>query len=398
MPHHHYLIVGGGMAADTAVRGIRAVDPNGSVGLISAEPDPPYDRPPLTKGLWKDMEQDRVWRLTEDLEVDLLLGRRVIRLDGEDRTATDDRGTVHTWEKLLLATGGSPRLLPDAPPQVIHFRTWRDYLRVREVAAHKKRFAVIGGGFIGSELAAALAMNGRDVVMVFPEDGIGAKVFPSSHARFLNDYYRARGVDVRPQTEVAVVRRSGDLMLLAVVGPNGESETLRVDMVVAGLGITPAISLAESVGLEIEDGIVVDGSLRTAHPDIWAAGDVASVWCPPLGRRLRAEHEDQANLTGEQAGRAMAGEHVDLDHLPFFYSDLFDLPYEAVGVLDPSLEVVEDWAEPGRRGVLYYTDGGRVQGVLLWNVRGKLREARELIRKGEPRQVEEWRGTISTST
>ena len=398
MPHHRYLIVGGGMAADAAVRGIRAVDPNGTVGLISAEPDPPYDRPPLTKGLWKDMEQDRVWRLTADLEVDLLLGRRVIRLDGEDHTATDDRGTVHTWEKLLLATGGSPRILPGAPPQVIHFRTWRDYLRVREVAAHKKRFAVIGGGFVGSELAAALAMNGRDVVMIFPEDGIGARVFPAAHARFLNDYYRAQGVDVRAQAEVAVVSRSGDRMLLAVVGPNGESETLRVDMVVAGLGITPATSLAESVGLEIQDGIVVDGSLRTAHPDIWAAGDVASVWCPPLGRRLRAEHEDQANTTGEQAGRAMAGEQVYVDHLPFFYSDLFDLSYEAVGVLDPSLEVVEDWAEPGRRGVLYYTDGGRARGVLLWNVPRKLREAREIIRKGEPRQAWEWRGAISIST
>ena len=95
MPHHRYLIVGGGMAADAAVRGIRAVDPHGTVGLVSAEVDPPYDRPPLTKGLWKGMERDRVWRQTADLDVDLLLGRRVIRLDGEDRTATDDKGTVH---------------------------------------------------------------------------------------------------------------------------------------------------------------------------------------------------------------------------------------------------------------------------------------------------------------
>ena len=269
---------------------------------------------------------------------------------------------------------------------------------MREAATHKKRFAVIGGRFVGSELAAALAMNGKDVVMVFPEDGIGANVFPASHAHFLNDYYRTRGVDVRPRTEVAVVRRSGDRMLLAVVGPSGESETLRVDMVVAGLGITPATSLAESVGLELQDGIVVDDSLRTAHPDIWAAGDVASVWCPPLGRRLRAEHEDQANMTGGQAGRAMAGEQVHMNHIPLFYSDLFDLSYEAVGVLDPGSEVIEDWAEPGRRGVLYYTDGGRVRGILLWNVPRKVREARELIRKGEPRQSWEWRGAISTST
>ena len=395
MPHHRYLIVGGGMAADAAVRGIRAVDPNGSVGLISAELDPPYDRPPLTKGLWKDMEVDRIWRGTADLGVDLLLGRRVIRLDGDDRSAIDDKGTVHTWEKLLLATGGIPRLLPDAPPQVIHYRTFRDYQRVREAAVTKKRFAIIGGGFVGSELAAALAMNGKDVVMIFPEEGIGARVFPASHARFLNDYYRAHGVDVRAQTKVATVRKGGDRMLLALNGPNGEDETLRADVVIAGLGILPATSLAASVALEIQDGIVVDGSLRTAHPAIWAAGDVASVWSPVLGRRQRAEHEDQANTTGEMAGRAMAGEAVELDHLPFFYSDLFDLGYEAVGVLDPTHEVVEDWIEPGKKGVLYYLDGGRVRGVVLWNVQRKLKEAKELIRRGERRKPYDWRGAIS---
>ena len=377
MPYHRYLIVGGGMAADAAVRGIRAVDPNGTVGLVSAELDPPYDRPPLTKGLWKDTDPDHIWRGTAELGVNLLLGRHVIRLDGEDRTATDDKGTVHTWEKLLLATGGSPRILPGAPPQVIHFRTWRDYLRVRETTARKKRVAVIGGGFVGSELAAALTMNGREVVLLFPEEGIGGKVFPGSHASFLNDYYAERGVDVRPRTKVSMVRRSGDRLLIAVVGANGEAETIRVDMVVAGIGITPETSLAESVGLEVEDGILVDDTLRTAHPDIWAAGDVASVWCPPLGRRLRAEHEDQANTTGELAGRAMAGERVELDHLPFFYSDLFELSYEAVGVLDPGLEVVEDWAEPGRRGVLYYTESGRVRPSLPTYVRHGARKELE---------------------
>ncbi len=395
MPHHRYLIVGGGMAGDAAVRGIRAVDPDGSIGLISAEPDPPYDRPPLTKGLWKDTEADRIWRGTEDLGVALLLGRRVIRLDGDERSAIDDKGTIHTWEKLLLATGGSPRILPGAPPQVIHYRTWRDYLRVREAAATKKRFAIIGGGFVGSELAAALAMNGKEVVMLFPEDGIGARVFPAGHARFLNDYYRARGVDVRERTKVAMVRRSGDRMALAVVGPNGEDETIRVDVVVAGIGIVPSTSLAESVALEVQDGIVVDGSLRTAHPAIWAAGDVASVWSPTLGRRQRAEHEDQANTTGEMAGRAMAGETIEFDHLPFFYSDLFDLGYEAVGVLDPTHEVVEDWVEPGKKGVLYYLDGGRVRGIVLWNVQRKLKDAKELIKRGERRKPFEWRGAIS---
>ena len=118
------------------------------------------------------------------------------------------------------------------------------------------------------------------------------------------------------------------------------------------------------------------------------------MWCPPLGRRLRAEHEDQANTTGELTGRAMVGEPVKLDHLPSFYSDLFDLSYEAVGVLDASLEVVGDWADPGRRGLLYYLENWRVRGILLWGVAGKVREARAIIRAGERQLPEEWKGAI----
>jgi hypothetical protein len=121
---------------------------------------------------------------------------------------------------------------------------------------------------------------------------------------------------------------------------------------------------------------------------------VASVWSPALGRRIRFEHEDQANTTGEAAGRAMAGESVELDHLPFFYSDLFDLGYEAVGVLDPKQEVVEDWAEPGRKGVVYYLEGGRARGIAIWGVPGKVRDARRLIREGERRSAYDWKGVI----
>jgi 3-phenylpropionate/trans-cinnamate dioxygenase ferredoxin reductase subunit len=398
VPHHRYLIVGGGMAADSAARAIRAVDGEGTIGLVSAEPDPPYDRPPLTKGLWKETDPATIWRGTAELGVDLLLDRRIVRVEADDRTITDDRGTVHSWEKLLLATGATPKLLPGAPPQLIHFRTWRDYQRVREAARGKRRFAVIGGGFIGSELAAALAMNGKEVTLIFPGAGIAERVFPEAHATFLNGYYRERGVDVRARSTVHGVRRSGDRMLVSVSGADGGLETLRFDLVIAGLGITPATSLAESAGVPVQDGILVDGSLRTEHPDIWAAGDVASVWSSALGRRIRVEHEDQANTTGAQAGRSMAGEAVELDHLPFFYSDLFDLGYEAVGVVDPNLEVVEDWAEPNQKGVLYYTEGGRVRGVLLWNVFGQVDRARTLIRAGERRHDEGWRGAISTNS
>lgn len=382
------------MAADAAVRGIRSVDPEGSIRLISAEPDPPYDRPPLSKGLWRGDAPERIWRGTADLGVELLLGRRVIRVETDDRTVTDDRGTVHGWEKLLLATGGAPRHFPGAPPQLVHFRTWRDYLALRQATARGKRVAVIGGGFLGPELAASLAQAGKEVVMIFPEEAIGGGIFPAAQGRFLNDHFRERGVDVRALTRVAMVRRSGDRILLAVEGPDGEVETLRADAAVAAIGIEPNVSLAESAGVEVDDGIVVDGALRTNHPSIWAAGDVASVWCAPLGRRIRAEHEDQANATGETAGRSMAGAPVEFDHVPSFYSELFELSYQAVGVVDSETDVVEDWEEPGRVGTLYYLEAGRARGIVLWGKPGKLREARRLVREGERKLSFDWPGSL----
>jgi len=393
MAHHRYLIVGGGMTADAAVRGIRSVDEEGSVGLVSQEAHPPYDRPPLSKGLWKGRDEEKIWRGTEELDVALHLGRRVERIDREARTATDDRGTVYSYEKLLLATGGRPRRLEDGPPQVNYFRGYEDYRALREAADSHERFAVVGGGFIGSEIAAALAMSGREVVLLFPEAGICGRVLPEELALKLNERFRTEGVDVRPGSMVSSVRRSGEELLVCV--EDREERALRVDGVVAGLGIVPNTNLAEMVDLEIDDGIAVNAAFRTEDPHIWAAGDVASFWSPALGKRIRVEHEEHANMSGMIAGRGMAGEDVEYDHLPLFYSDLFDLSYEAVGELDPeSMTTAADWDRPGERGVVYYHRGGRVRGVLLWNVRGKARDARSVIREGGSYDVEELEGLI----
>src|SRR6185369_11100705 len=159
MRNHKYLIIGGGMTADAAVSGIREVEPNADIGLISSDPDPPYDRPPLTKGLWRGKPLDSVWRHTKDRKVDLYLERTATAIDVQHKTVTDDKKDVYTFDKLLLATGGSPRRLPFGGDDIIYFRTLGDYRRLRDWTARGKRFAVIGGGFIGSELAAALAMN-----------------------------------------------------------------------------------------------------------------------------------------------------------------------------------------------------------------------------------------------
>src|SRR6516164_11051707 len=196
MPNYTYLIVGGGMTADAAVLGIREVDRPGSIGLLSAEGHPPYDRPPLSKKLWKGKPLESIWRQTESQGVSLHLGRTARHLDPQHKRITDDQGAAYGYGKLLLATGGTPRRLPFGGEQIIYFRTLDDYERLRALTRAGQHFAVIGGGFIGSEVAAALTMNGKRVVMAFPEAGIGSRIFPSDLAKFLNDFYQQKGVEV----------------------------------------------------------------------------------------------------------------------------------------------------------------------------------------------------------
>jgi NADPH-dependent 2,4-dienoyl-CoA reductase/sulfur reductase-like enzyme len=379
---YRYLVVGGGMTGDAACKGIRSIDPDGAIALVGEEPDPPYARPPLTKGLWLGKEESSIWRGTEDEGVDLRLGRTIVSLGLDAHTATDDQGETYGYERLLLATGGRPRQLPGAPDGVIHYRTLADYRHVREAAAEGTRVTVIGGGFIGSELAAALTTNGCEVTMVFPEHAIGARLFPSDLASSLNEYYRGKGVDVVPGQLVGAVERANGGFRVGLEG----GRTVDADVVVAGLGIVPRDELAGGAGLPADNGIPVDDRGRVAgHDDVFAAGDVARFPARDLGRELRVEHEDHAKSHGRQVGRNMAGADEPYDHLPFFYSDLFELGYEAVGELDSRLETRVEWAEPHRKGVVAYVDAdGRPRGFLLWDVWGKVDAATELIRAGEP--------------
>ena len=393
MPHYHYLIVGGGMTADAAIRGIREADSSGSIGLVGAETERPYNRPPLSKGLWKDKAIDSIWRGTEATDAALHLGRTVVSLDPPNRRVIDDQGAEYTYDQLLLATGGTPRHLPFGGDQILYFRTLQDYLALRGLTEHGRRFAVIGGGFIGSEIAAALAMNGKEVVLFLAGENIGEGIFPPRLARFVTDYYRQRGVEVLANSAVTGLETDGQRYILRT--QNGQMAA--VEGVVAGIGIEPNTRLAEAVGLKVDAGILVDESLRTSAPEIYAAGDVARFYNPDLGKYLRVEHEDNANTMGRAAGRAMAGASDPYHHLPFFYSDLFDLGYEAVGELDPSLELIADWQEePYRKGVVYYLREGRVRGVLLWNLWKQVDAARALIREPGPFRAGDLMGRLAT--
>src|SRR3989449_9146242 len=211
--------------------------------------------------------------------------------------------------------------------------------------------------------------------MLVPEDGLGARVFPADLARFLVDYYRQKGVELRMgEGMTGLEARAGK----AVVRTTKNSQ-FTTDVIVAGLGIQPNVELAEQAGLRVENGILVDEMLRTSAPDVFAAGDVANFFNPALGTRLRVEHEDNANTMGAAAGRALAGTGTPYTHLPFFYSDLFALGYEAVGELDPRREIDAVWKERFREGVIYYLKEGKVRGVLLWNTWGQVDNARAII-------------------
>nr|AFK79155.1 ferredoxin reductase [uncultured bacterium F25-01] len=395
METYRYLIVGGGMTAAAAIRGIREVDPTGSIGVIGEEADPPYNRPPLSKGLWKGTPLAKVWRKVDQPAVGLHLSRRVDSIDLSSKQATDDRGMIYAFDKCLLATGSRVRKLPVGGSDVIYYRTLADYRRLRGLSESGNRFLVIGGGFIAAEIAAALAMNGKAVSLVLRGDIIGGKIYPRELGLFLNDYYRQKGVTILTKASVLAIAGSiGSYSVTISQQDSPKRENLQVDGIFAGLGVEPNVDLAGSAGLAVEDGVVVDERLRTSHPDVWAAGDVAAFYNPDLDRRWRVEHEDNANTMGRHAGRSMAGKAEPYHHQPFFYSDLFELGYEAVGELDARLETVADWIEPFQRGVVYYLREGRVRGVLLWNVFKQVDAARRLIAEGGPFRAADLRGRI----
>ncbi|HEX5808144.1 MAG TPA: FAD-dependent oxidoreductase, partial [Anaerolineales bacterium] len=177
MKHYKYLIIGGGLAGDAATKGIRELDADGSIGMISMEPDPPYMRPNLSKGLWKGRPVEKIWRKTED-RAELRLDRKVTQVDPAIKSVVDNHGEEYTYDKLLIATGGMPNHLPFGNGNIIYYHDFQDYQRLRSETEHGDHFVVIGGGFIGSEIAAALTMIGKKVTMIFPGETIGDSIYP----------------------------------------------------------------------------------------------------------------------------------------------------------------------------------------------------------------------------
>lgn len=393
-----YVIVGGGRAGASAVQGIREVDPSGSVLVVGAEGHLPYNRPPLTKELWFATQK------IEDIFVDsrdyydrnhvkIVEDTRITAVDPGQRTITDGSGKVRRYERLLLATGGLPRRLaiPGGDLDGLsYYRFLDDYEELRGQAAAGRKAVVIGGGFIGSEIAAALNLNKVEVTMVFPDAHLCARVFPADLGRAMSAYYAGQGVMIKAADRPASIeRRAGRFLVHTEAGLD-----LDADIVVGGIGIRPETGLAEAAGLKTEDGIVVDGRLQTSAPGIYAAGDVARFPHHGLGMMTRIEHWDSAISQGKQAGRNMAGAGEEFTYAPYFFSDLFKFGYEAVGEIDPGLETFADWQKEFDTGSIYYLRDGRVRGVMNCNLWGKLDPAREIIGRGSRVGPSDLKGAI----
>ncbi len=328
------VVVGGGLAGGKAVAGLREAGFEGPVVVYGDEPHPPYERPPLSKSylaggsaLDDAFVHDRGWYDAHGVE--LRLGSRVQELDLAGHRVVTQSG-AQDFSKLLLATGASPRRLAladrsNAP--VTYLRTIEDSDRIKSTFREGARIVVIGGGWIGLEVAATARQAGADVTVVEAFELPLLRVLGPEVAQVFAELHREHGVDLRLGAEVAGIDGQGDRATVRL----GDGSTLEADLVVVGIGVLPNPGLAERAGLAVDNGIVVDEHLRTAHPDVYAAGDVAAAWHPVLRERIRVEHWDNAIGQGTLAGRNLAGLDETYDRLPYFFTDQYDLGMEYVG-------------------------------------------------------------------
>lgn len=395
MQRYDYVIVGAGMVAANAVQGIREKDTEGTIGILGGEPNGPVTRPALSKKLWTDPEfgYDKIWMQPEqDAGTTLHTDTRVATIDRQQKTVTTDDGDTYGYGQLLLATGGAPVTL-DLPEseRVRYFRTVEDYDHLRRLAGKGLHAAVVGGSYIGTELAAALVQNDCRVTLIHPEEVLGGKMFPSSVANRFHQTYVDRGVMLLGGRKVNGGREADGKVTLEL----DDGASLEADFVVFGLGVEPSIALAEQAGLDTDGGILVDNRLTTTDAAIFAAGDVATYPDRILGR-WHAEHVDNANQMGATVGRIMAGSDESYDHTPYFYSNVFDIAWKAVGKLDSSLEVVEDADPESGQGIYYYLEDDKVAGVLLLDLDAdRLDEARAVLAESSPQSAETLVGRIT---
>ena len=395
---YKYVIVGGGLAGASSVEGIRKLDKTSSILLVGSEKHLPYNRPPLSKKLWfvqGGIEEIFVYdqEFYDQNMVKLSLGTRIEGISTNEKTVVDNAGKSYGYGKLLFATGGTPRSLsiPGSNLEgICYYRYLDDFQRMRKEASKGKSAVVIGGGFIGSEMAAALNINKLNVTMIFPEPYLCNRVFPDYLGRVVQKCFIEHGVKILSGDRPASFARKREKFITQTT--NGKQ--IESDLLIVGIGIAPNIQIAKEAGLMTGNGIIVNEYLQTSNPDIYGAGDIAFSPYRTLGQQMRVEHWDNALNLGKLAGMNMAGANEPLNYMPYFFSDLFELGYEAVGDINGELETFADWQKENDTGIIYYMKDGRIRGIMLCNVSEKVEEARNLILKNEKVKPESLRGAI----
>jgi 3-phenylpropionate/trans-cinnamate dioxygenase ferredoxin reductase subunit len=382
-----FVIVGGGVAAAKAAEGLRAAGGEGAAVVLTAEPELPYERPPLSKeflrgeaGREQTRTHDDAWYRDHDVEV--LLATRASTLDAATRTVTTEVGDQLRYGRgLVLATGAQPNRLGlpgEELDGVYYLRTVDDAERLRAAISRAESLVVIGGGFIGAEVAASATQMGTRVTLLEVAATLWTRAVGPEMGRFFEAFLRDRGVHVRTRTTAERIEGGGQVE--AVVLPDGSR--LHADVVVIGVGAHPDTDLATRAGLRVDDGVLVDQRLRAAE-GVWAAGDVANADHPLFGR-IRIEHWAEALNQGLVAGRNLAGAGDRYDRVPYFFSDQFDLSLSYLGH-------VREWDELVVRGsrevddprfVAWYLRDGTPRAALIVNDRDAEDPVREVIRRG----------------
>ncbi|MEU1972900.1 FAD-dependent oxidoreductase [Microbacterium sp. NPDC019599] len=393
----HYVIVGGGLAAGTAVETLRDEGFDGDVTVVAAEQHPPYQRPPLSKGYLQGEEgTDAVilhpadWY--RDGRAELRTGVAAIALDPAAHRLELEDGSSLTYDALLLATGSSPRRLPLEGADLAGVRMLRtiddsDALAA-ELRGGGKRLVLIGSGWIGMEVAATARSLGNEVTVLERDPIPLAAAVGDEMGAVFRDLHLEKGVDLRPSVQVERITGS-DRAEAVVVG----GEEVPADLVVIGVGAVPNVSLAEDAGITVDNGIRTGSALRTSASDVYAAGDVANAYHPVIQRHLRSEHWDNALKAGAVVARSMLGMPASHDSIPYFYTDQFDLGMELSGYppLMKDAQLVTRGDVAGREFIAFWHDGKRVVGAMNVNVWDVQDDLQKLIRDAKPVSPDELR-------
>jgi len=382
-----FLLVGGGMASANCAAELRKHGAEGEILLVGREPEVPYERPPLTKEYLRGEAQrgdayvhDASWY--EENDVELLTGKNVMSLDAEARTAKLQGGDEVSFGKALIATGANVNILRPEGAELdgIHYmRAFGNSDSIRADAENAEHVVLVGGSYIGCEVAASLTAKGKSCTIVMMEDVALSRTFGDEPGRWFHDLLESKGVEIIGGESLAAFE--GDGRVGAVVTESGR--TVEGDMVVVGAGVKPDTTLAERAGLEVENGIVCDAHLQSSVDGIYAAGDVCSYDSVVHGRRLRVEHWDVAFNQGQYAGRAMLGEQDPYDVVPYFFSDLADWAgLEYVGPHERYDELVWRGDRDAGEFSVFYIDGGRVAGALSVGRSEDIEQARRLLADG----------------